>query len=356
MKKYRWLTALLILALALTACSGNAEPAQEGHTQSVQMETQAPEEEYMPLHPVMTEEAQMSLDALRQDLRADGCLAAIIYLGYHESNAMDMDMYRLQEPYLEEHLYLAEIPYEYYLTNDGYDLYALIPADPDSAVAVEAWDDNTGTAEAVLYDGLGDPLLLQGNISDIMPNLAVTIEDPQGNLLSMYHPFLSLENGCVAMPDAPRGLITDLTHYEFLDAPSREHVQEVDMTYFNLFRPNEAYTALEPVWTGMEYVDENAVFQFLLDNHVIPDPVVLNSFYMDGKELYLDLSEYFGPYIESCDPDLTYMIIGSIVDSYLNAYEADWITITVDGGFLPLYNGDLDGSFAFLPMDPVPIP
>lgn len=92
-----------------------------------------------------------------------------------------------------------------YRLNGGYEVYCIVPTDPKASTAVNTWDINEdndflGESDQVLYrSDCGDPILLLGNLSDIMPSLDVEIVDSTGRSLS-YQPSLWLYDGSLSGP------------------------------------------------------------------------------------------------------------------------------------------------------------
>lgn len=66
--------------------------------------------------------------------------------------------------------------------------------------------------EELYHSENGAPILLRGNISDIMPNSLVVIRDSEDEVLE-WNPFLSLENGRVQNTASDSKVIWDFTHY-----------------------------------------------------------------------------------------------------------------------------------------------
>ena len=94
--------------------------------------------------------------------------------------------------------FLADLDWDAAAVNSGMEVYCVVGRDPDCRITVTEWsiDENgQGTAGETLYDSdSGAPVLLMGNISDIMPNLMVTVTAADGESLS-YAPCLSLKDG-----------------------------------------------------------------------------------------------------------------------------------------------------------------
>ena len=171
--------------------------------------------------PSPSPDAQSELTGLREQLEASGAIAAIVNLGYHDGPLLTDAFFERPEmaQYLTQYPFLAEIGPEACAAAEGGEIYCMIPADPACTVTVTEWDDLTAQAGAVLYQSkTGCPFYVQGNVSDIMPNLAITMQDSQGRSLTQYHPFASLKDGTIVLPAEGQPQVLDLTQYPAEDA------------------------------------------------------------------------------------------------------------------------------------------
>ena len=184
---------LLSLAFLLSACGGNptesesSQPAEEAETEVV--EAEQPE--------AASQAEDPSLARLREHTETTGNLMAVAFLAtLFEGGQEAYD--ELVEPLLESSPFLADLDWEKAAVASGMEVYCVVPRDPDCRITVTEWiiDENgEGKAGENLYDGdNGEPVLLMGNVSDIMPNLMVTVTAADGETLS-YSPCLSLRDG-----------------------------------------------------------------------------------------------------------------------------------------------------------------
>ena len=235
MKAHLSLALAAALALSLTACgpkdsdgsgssgsgsmsssqsqsdvSGGASSQKEDPTPAPDPDpTPAPNPEPLP------GPAQESLDAIRQEMEPSGAIAAVFFLGIHEGEPLDETFYTAPDRagYFEGRSFMKEIPLDRYVSTDGMEVYCIVPADPKASVVVTEWDEagEKPVEGKVLYEGsTGEPLFVQGNVSDIMPNLSITVVDSHGNVLDKYHPHISMKDGSVALPDGDQ-IVLDMT-------------------------------------------------------------------------------------------------------------------------------------------------
>ena len=317
MKRFGCAAIALIMAASMTACSSGEEPASSS----------------APVEPVPTEPASSEakpvfnegLDRVRQDMEPSAAIAGIFYMGYCDGTVSDVGFFsQLQnQTALLEYPFILEIPEERFAKNEGGELYCIVPADPQASVEVTAWDDMEQKAGEVLYQSdSGEPFFVSGNVSDIMSNLSVNIRDSYGNALEQYHPFLSLESGMIALQDGP--VVLDFTSY----------ADDEILYSFDVYVPNEDKSEVELVRSEARSLDEALVLQRLVEQRVLPETVVINSFQEGMYDLTLDLNGEFQTYLDGMQDWEADMYVTCVANSYLSAYGADVITITVDGGTL----------------------
>ncbi len=188
---------LALLLLSLTACGQAQElPASQETTQS---EPQTPAEGGGTQGIQGPAEDDPSLTKLREEINTTGSLMGVAYLGVLSEGGQEA-YDALVMNYLDTWPFLASLDWEDAAVVDGMEVYCVVPRDVGSQVVVTEWviDETNGyqgEAGKILYESQsGDPVILMGNVSDILPNLRVTVSTPDGQSLS-YSPCLSLRDG-----------------------------------------------------------------------------------------------------------------------------------------------------------------
>lgn len=195
---------LTLLALGLAACGQTEAPDP------------VPETETTPVEEVLPAESA-ALTAFRQTLAEKQAPWAIAYLG---DLSAQQSLEDLVEAEAETYPFLAEIPDEQVLVTQGTEVYCLVPGDPADTCLVQtcaAGEDGDLIPGETLYEGTGQPVLLVCNVSDVLPNLLVTVTGADGSE-ETYAPCRSLCDGTVALP-------ADSAAYDFStyrDAPTGE--------------------------------------------------------------------------------------------------------------------------------------
>ena len=81
-------------------------------------------------------------------------------------------------------------------------------------------------------------------------------------------------------------------------------------------------------------IDETTIWNKLKEKEIVPKESNVNSLSQEGKVLYLDVDDKFGEYFRGQGSTGESYIISSIVNSYLDTFEAEKIKITENGEVL----------------------
>ena len=96
----------------------------------------------------------------------------------------------------------------------------------------------------------------------------------------------------------------------------------------------------------LEALTEEKLWSELLERSNIPADVLLLSFTQNdanGGRITLDLSESFHVFVRGLGTSGEYLAIGSIVNTFLSAYEAKGVRITVEGQVLETGHAEYTG-------------
>lgn len=163
------------------------------------------------------ESAESSLEKIRRQIAENGDTCAVGYLGYFEGQFEELGVYFNYLGILKDCLFLAEIDEAHFIDQEGYELYIVVPATDESSLIVNEYLLNENEpveagpgSELGRYTD-GKPVLLRGNISEVIPNLYFEAENPDGSFIG-YNPSLSLRDGSLYTVNG----IYDLTPYETL--------------------------------------------------------------------------------------------------------------------------------------------
>ena len=182
----RWIAVLMACMLLLTGCGGKKEMHSD------------PPNKVPPAQGEVKESAELA--AFRKDIANSSAQIAVAYLGYAPLTGYeDLTVYLDASGFYEIYPFLSEVTEEQFVQQDGSDLYLVVPAAKDISLTVcDCYVDETDYAiargdELLLLDA-GQPVILQGNVSEVAPNLLVTAETDGKETLE-YVPCLSMIDG-----------------------------------------------------------------------------------------------------------------------------------------------------------------
>jgi len=220
--KKRWLPLLLALML-LVGCSGenNGTPPDTGEPKppvsgengggsSTEGGSSGKEEQGdVPEEPVLAE--------LREAIADSGALFGVAYLGYAELPTFeDIAVYVEANGFCEAFPFLLDVTEDRAVLQEGGEVYVVVPAAADITITVseflmpeDAYIPERG--EDLLQISDGRPLLLRGNVSEIVSNLLITAEGKDGQSVTC-NPCISGMDGSLV----PEEGVYDFTVYEML--------------------------------------------------------------------------------------------------------------------------------------------
>lgn len=164
-----------------------------------------------------------TLSELRALGGEQGAVCCVAFLGYVEHGKTMEDLLfssELQELFAS-YPFLWEIPEERRIVNPsgGGEVYCVVPVSPVASLTVCPWiydfeetSSFEGARGEALYTGGAEPVLIQGNVSDILPDLEVALESGEGDALR-YQPYTSLKDGSLGVPED--GTVYDFTEYRY---------------------------------------------------------------------------------------------------------------------------------------------
>ena len=102
------------------------------------------------------------------------------------------------------------------------------------------------------------------------------------------------------------------------------------VTFF-LYTPNENVDGFEKREVTLGTLDAQAILELLIAEDVLNESVALNSAELQDKQLFLDFNIAFVDQLVTYGTTGELMMIGSVVNTYLDAYDAQSVVITADG-------------------------
>ena len=112
---------------------------------------------------------------------------------------------------------------------------------------------------------------------------------------------------------------------ELTEAPTTASV-----TFF-LYTPNENVDGFEKREVTLGTLDAQAILELLIAEDVLNESVALNSVELQNDQLLLDFNSAYFDQLVTYGTSGELMMMGSVVNTYLDAYDAQSVVITADG-------------------------
>ena len=195
--------------------------------------------------PLKKPSEQDTLALLRQEIADSGSQCGVAYLGYMPDGG-DVPAWLADNGWTQTFPFLSDLTEQQVVTQEGGEVYCIVPAEKNARVTVEAYDafNETDPLGDVLYDSAeGAPICLRGNVSEIMGNLRVTVETAAGQ--AVYFPSLSLRDGSVSTL-TEQGRVYNFTPGAIHGAPQIRELYSEDFDYTDSVGNTGHYTYRVP--------------------------------------------------------------------------------------------------------------
>ena len=195
--------------------------------------------------PVKKSAEQDTLALLRQEIADSGSQCGVAYLGYMQDGD-DVPAWLVDNGWTQTFPFLSDLTETQVVTQEGGEVYCIVPAEKNAHVTVEAYDafNETDPLGDVLYDSTdGAPICLRGNVSEIMGNLRVTVDTAAGQ--AVYFPSLSLRDGSVSTL-TEKGSVYNFTPGAIHGAPQIWELYSEDFDYTDSVGNTGHYTYRVP--------------------------------------------------------------------------------------------------------------
>ncbi len=130
---------------------------------------------------------------------------------------------------------------------------------------------------------------------------------------------------------------------EVLKDEAQEEQDAVTESEISVYAPNENADAFVESKVKVSAINESEIDRVLTEQNVLSSDVVINSINqttVDGKEtVEADFNQAFSSRLSSMGSSGEYYILGSVVNTLLDAYDCDQVKITIDGSQLELSHG-----------------
>lgn len=139
------------------------------------------------------------------------------------------------------------------------------------------------------------------------------------------------------VPEETKPVETEAAPSEIPTVAEEPAATEEPKAIINVYVSDEMAEHFVIVQESADVVDENTVFDALKTAGTIPQEATLLSFSNDGGAITLDVSGEFASSVNMMGTSGEYMLLGSVVNTYLTAFDAQTVTLLSNGN--PLETG-----------------
>lgn len=107
----------------------------------------------------------------------------------------------------------------------------------------------------------------------------------------------------------------------------------ITLTY-QIFLPNDNADGFDIETVETIQITAESVLAELITRGALPEGVAINTFHFEGTQLIMDFNQSFADLICSMGTAGELMITGSVVNTYLSAFQAESVFFTVNGEIL----------------------
>ena len=103
---------------------------------------------------------------------------------------------------------------------------------------------------------------------------------------------------------------------------------------YSVYVPNSNADGFDVITICTEEISSESVLTELKKQEVLPDDVSVRSFCIDDGLITVDFNQAFGDAVCTMGTSGEYMIVGSVVNTFLDAFGAESLCFTADGRIL----------------------
>lgn len=103
---------------------------------------------------------------------------------------------------------------------------------------------------------------------------------------------------------------------------------------YQIYLPNDNADGFDVETVETTQITADSVLAELISRGALPDTVAINAFDSAGMQLNIDFNQSFADLICSMGTSGELMITGSVVNTYLSAFQADSVYFTINGEIL----------------------
>ena len=132
-----------------------------------------------------------------------------------------------------------------------------------------------------------------------------------------------------------------------LEEPVAEEVTVENEASIKLYYSSPSANGLSEKTVTVPSLSADSIIKELAGVNVVSYDTEVKSFSQDGTHLALDLSSDFSHYLGMMGTEGEYLVLGGLVNTFLDAYEAEDILVTVEGNTLETDHASYEGPLTY---------
>lgn len=121
---------------------------------------------------------------------------------------------------------------------------------------------------------------------------------------------------------------------------------------YSVYVPNIKNIGLDKITVETEEISSEAVLTELKQRNVLPAEVSINSFNIDKDMIIVDFNQPFAKAVRSTGTTGELMVVGSVVNTFLDAFQAKSFYFTIDGNIFESGHVIYDFPMSFFSVTP----
>ena len=123
---------------------------------------------------------------------------------------------------------------------------------------------------------------------------------------------------------------------------------------YSIYVPNDNANGFVVETISTADISAETVLTELKKRNVLPEAVSINNLHMDNGLITIDFNQSFTDAVCSMGTSGELMVVGSVVNTFLDAFQAESVYFTVDGQILESGHVIYDFAMPFFSVDPQP--
>jgi len=138
------------------------------------------------------------------------------------------------------------------------------------------------------------------------------------------------------------------------DHPKEDETVETvsQLQTYRIYLPNDNADGFVVETACTAVISAEMVLHELKNREVLPAAVTVNGFRMDNGLITLDFNQAFADVVCAMGTSGELMIVGSVVNTFLDAFQAETVYFTVDGQILESGHTVYDFAMPFFSVEP----